>query len=568
MKQKLKIFFDNFGLLAEAPNNIPKLRELILQLAVQGKLVPQNPNDEPASVLLEKIKAEKGRLITEKKIKKHKPFPPIASDYMPYKLPKNWKWQRLRQISYDLGQKVPDRVFSYIDVAAINKEDGSISDNIQVLDPDQAPSRARKIVDVGTVIYATVRPYLLNIAIVDRKFDPEPIVSTAFFVLKPFDGISEYYLRYYLRSHTFIHYVNDAMKGMAYPAVNDREMSIAPVPIPPLAEQKRIVAKVDDLMTLCDELESQKQQRQETRRQFNNAALAKLTAAAKPAEFKRHWQRIRDHFNLLYDTPETVTQLRQTILQLAVQGKLVPQNPNDEPASVLLEKIKAEKDRLIVEKKIKNPKPLPPIDPAEIPYELSSGWEWVRLGDVLLKLTDGTHHSPPNYSTGDYMYVTAKNIKNDGIDLTDITYVTKEVHTEIYDRCNPEYGNILYIKDGATTGILTINELREPFSMLSSVALLKQPKEIYNRYMLYALRAPYFYNIMRNDMSGVAITRVTLTKMGAALFPLPPLAEQKRIVAKVDILMILCDELESKLKQSQSDSEKLMSSIVHHLLVA
>jgi len=246
----------------------------------------------------------------------------------------------------------------------------------------------------------------------------------------------------------------------------------------------------------------------------------------------------------------------------------VVQDEGDEPAAVLLEEIKNEKKQLVKDKKIRKVKPLPPIKENEISYKLPDKWEWVRLGDALLKITDGTHHSPPNGLKGEFKYITAKNIKSEGINLSNITYVSAKVHEEIYNRCDPEPGNILYIKDGATTGIVTINDLNEQFSMLSSVALLKNPSKIYNRYLLYVLKSPYFYSLMRDDMSGVAITRVTLTKLNRALIPLAPLEEQKRIVAKVDQLMALCDELEARLVQAQTDGGKLMEAVVHHVLAA
>ncbi|NPE31330.1 restriction endonuclease subunit S [Methanococcoides sp. SA1] len=261
-----------------------------------------------------------------------------------------------------------------------------------------------------------------------------------------------------------------------------------------------------------------------------------------------------------------VEELRQTILQLAVQGKLVEQNPDDETAEVLLENIQVEKERLVKEGKIKKSRPLSLIEENEIPYNIPNEWKWVRLGTSMIKITDGTHHSPTNIPTGDFKYISAKNIKNEGINLSNITFVTSEVHNEIYSRCNPEFGDILYIKDGATTGIVTINNLEEPFSMLSSVALLKLPSQIDNRYLLYLLRSPYFYSMMREDMTGVAITRVTLTKINNAIIPLPPLEEQKRIVAKVDQLMALCDQLDEKIRQTQSDSNILMEAAVNDIL--
>lgn len=234
-----------------------KLRQSILQYAVEGKLVPQDSNDEPASILLEKIKVEKEQLVKEGKIKKEKHLPVITENEIPYILPQNWKWVRLKDICYNLGQKTPNSNFTYIDVTAINKDKGIISDDYQILTADKAPSRARKLVKVGTVIYSTVRPYLLNIAIVDKKFTPEPIVSTAFAIMHPYSQIYNKYLYFYLRSKPFIDYVSSKMIGMAYPAINDAQLFMGIMPLPPLEEQKRIVAKVDELMKLCNELEKQ-----------------------------------------------------------------------------------------------------------------------------------------------------------------------------------------------------------------------------------------------------------------------------------------------------------------------
>jgi type I restriction enzyme S subunit len=175
-------------------------------------------------------------------------------------------------------------------------------------------------------------------------------------------------------------------------------------------------------------------------------------------------------------------------------------------------------------------------------------------------LTDGTHHSPPNSNFGEFPYVTAKNIKNHGIEISNLTYVTKELHNEIFSRCNPEHGDLLYIKDGATTGIVAINQLREEFSMLSSVALLKLTGAIDNRYLLWTLRSPFFYNQIRAAMKGAAITRVNLTELAQTWIPLPPLAEQKRIVAKVDELMGLCDELEAQQQERELRKSVLVRS--------
>jgi type I restriction enzyme S subunit len=251
-----------------------------------------------------------------------------------------------------------------------------------------------------------------------------------------------------------------------------------------------------------------------------------------------------EKFDQFADAPDAVAKMRELVLDLAIQGRLVSQNAEEETAHSLLGRVASTaKTRGRVSSESVEPNAAFPIP---------STWAWVRLPRVLTKLTDGTHHSPPNGPSGDFMYVTAKNIKTDGVLLHGITYVSKKVHDEIYSRCDPSFGDVLYIKDGATTGIATINQVKEPFSMLSSVALLKPSEAIFNRYLLWAMRSPFFYAETRGAMKGAAITRVTLSVMAASLLPLPPLAEQKRIVAKVDELMALCDRLEAQQQERQT----------------
>lgn len=275
---------------------------------------------------------------------------------------------------------------------------------------------------------------------------------------------------------------------------------------------------------------------------------------------------INSDFN---DQSSLLSQLRQSILQEAIEGKLTAdwrkENPvrkgdPDYDAEALLEKIKTEKEKLIIEGKIKKQKPLAPIKANEVPFELPEGWVWTRLGEICSKITDGTHHSPINTEKGEYKYVTAKNIKYEGIDLSNISYVSRAVHNEIYSRCNVEYGDVLYIKDGATTGIVTINNLKDQFSMLSSVALLKPL--ILNFYLALSMRSPYFFEETRAQMYGVAITRVTLEKIINALIPLPSCAEQKAIIDRVHKLLSIVDELDKQVDERKEQAEELMQAVL------
>lgn len=268
-------------------------------------------------------------------------------------------------------------------------------------------------------------------------------------------------------------------------------------------------------------------------------------------------ERLLAEFDRLSEAPDAVGRLRHWVLNLAVRGQLVEQDPNDQPAAMLFAEIQQQRARAGVPgTKGKAATTMSEAHPSH-PFSLPANWIWTQLGDVLLKLTDGTHHSPPNLPSGDFLYVSAKNIKQHGVSLHSVSYVTAAEHRDIFARCNPTKGDVLYVKDGATTGVVTINDLDEPFSMLSSVALLKVPKGIYNRLLVAFLRSPFFYDQMRGFMKGAALPRVTLKRMAPAVLPLPPLAEQHRIVAKVDQLMSVCDQLEAAQAERERRRDRL-----------
>ena len=232
------------------------MKKSILQQAVQGKLVEQRPEEGTAQELYWQIQAEKQRLIQEKKIKKEKPLPEITVDEKPFEIPESWMWVRLRDIVFNRGQTTPKSRFSYIDIGSIDNKRQVLSCEENLIEADQAPSRARKIVEKGDILYSTVRPYLHNMCIVDRSFSHKPIASTGFAVLTCHEGLFNRYLFYYLMAPSFDGYANsnENAKGVAYPAINDDRLYRAVVPLPPLAEQKRIVARIEELLPLCERL--------------------------------------------------------------------------------------------------------------------------------------------------------------------------------------------------------------------------------------------------------------------------------------------------------------------------
>ncbi|MBC8263151.1 MAG: restriction endonuclease subunit S [Anaerolineales bacterium] len=551
------LLFDQFDTLLTTPDDVAHLEAAILQLAVRGKVVRQDPDDEPATELLKRIRAEKEQLVHEGEIRKTKRLPLIKDAEIPYELPASWMWVRLPEIYRNWGQKKPDEDFTYIDVSAIDKERGVIGDDLQVITLEDAPSRARKIVKRGTVIYSTVRPYLLNIAIVDKDFTPPPIVSTAFAVMYPLGGVANKYLYYYLRSQPFIDFVESQMTGMAYPAISDSKLRLGLFPLPPLAEQKRIVAKVDDLLAQTRALAAQLEQADAALVPTAQAAFHSLLDAQDTTTQHEAWQRIADHFETLTSDPRTIAALKQTVLQLAVQGKLVPQDPNDEPASVLIERTTAEKEWLIQEGKTRKAKPLPSIKADEVPYALPASWVWVRLGEVT---NYGSSDKANGNDLSDNIWV---------LDLQDIEKGTSRLLEKVRFSERPFKsaknvfceGDVLYGKLRPYLDKVLVAD--EDGVCSSEIIPIRGYMGIDPYYLRFALKRPDFIAYVNSKTYGVKMPRLGTTDARMALIPLPPLAEQKRIVAKIEALLALCDALAAEVAAAEEVRARLLQAILN-----
>lgn len=252
--------------------------------------------------------------------------------------------------------------------------------------------------------------------------------------------------------------------------------------------------------------------------------------------------------------------LRQSILQQAVEGKLCEQDPNNEPASVLLEKIKAEKERLIAEKKIKKQKPLPPISEEEKTFDLPKGWEWCRLGELVTSVTDGPHYSPEYHDKG-IPFISGRNITLKGIDFSTAKFISPQLHEELSKRCRPETGDILYTK-GGETGKAVVNDIDFEFNVWVHVAVLKPSTFVYNKYLALALNSPHCYALSQKYTHGTGNRDLGLTRMIKITVPLPPANEQQRIVQRVTKLMGQCNLLERELSISKKYASQLMESVL------
>ena len=513
-----------------------QLKNSILLMAVQGKLVPQDPNDEPASVLLERIHAEKEQLIKEKKIKREKnpsvifkgadntPYEKIGDEVrslageVPFEIPDSWEWARLGSVVYNRGQTSPSTEFCYIDIGSIDNKNQKLNPTDTTIAPDKAPSRARKLVDMGDILYSTVRPYLHNMCIIDREFPHIPIASTGFAVLTCHANLLNKYLFYYLMSPDFDAYANntDNAKGVAYPAINDDRLYKALIPIPPVAEQHRIVSAIDSVnMPLCEY-----GSKEETLHILNTSF------------------------------PEN---LKKSILQEAVQGKLVPQDPSDEPAEALLERIRVEKQRLIKEGKVKKDKRESVIfrrdnshyekrGPDEVciddalPFEIPENWTWARLSSACVSIADGDHQPPPQVQDG-IPFLVISNVSDGRVDFSDTRYVPKEYFDSLAEIRIPQCGDLLFTVTGSY-GIVIPVQTERKFCFQRHIALIKFSC-LSPDFMKLWLSSPLVYEQCRRAATGTAQKTVGLASLKGLLIPIPPLNEQKRIVQKLNTLLAL-----------------------------
>ncbi|MBC8414748.1 restriction endonuclease subunit S [bacterium] len=561
------LFFEHFNTLMDAPDSIGQMRKLILQLAVQGMLVPQDPNDEPASELLKRIKVEKERLVKEKKIKKEKALPAITDNEIPYDLPKGWEWVRLGSISQINPRNYADDDLdvSFIPMTLI--DDGfSNSHKSEEKKWSEIKSGFTHFQE-NDVVVAKITPCFQNrkSAIMKNLVNGYGAGTTELYVFRPFGKtILPEYLLLLFKSENFINGGVSTFTGTAgQQRVKKDFMHSVVLGVPSNEEQKRIVTKVDQLMKICDELEVKQNKASKNRIALNDTALNRLMSADDEKDFSTQWTFVRNNFDTLYTVPENVTKLRQTILQLAVQGKLVPQDPNDEPASELLKRVKVEKEKLIKEKKIKKEKSLPHISGDEMPYMLPKGWEWVRLGQLGEVCGGGTPSKKVSeYWNGSIPWVSPKDMKFDILIHSEMTISNKAINNSSVRMIVP--GSILIV---ARSGILKhtlpvcINSME--CTVNQDIKVLMPHLKSINTYIQVMLKG--FENLILDTLvkDGMTVQSLLYSEFFTYPFPFPPLSEQKRIVAKVDQLMQICDDLESRLKQSQKDSEKLLQAVLH-----
>ncbi|HCG5281394.1 restriction endonuclease subunit S [Vibrio fluvialis] len=540
---------------------VKKLRELILELAVRGKLVPQDPNDEPASVLLKRIAQEKAQLVKEKKLKKPKKLPNISDEEKPFDLPNGWSWIRLNEYGEWGSGSTPKRSNSeYYDGGIPWFKSGElkadyISESEETITELALSETSVRYNNVGDVLVAMYGATIGKTAILSVRATTNQAVCAC----TPFTGLSNTYLLTLLKAYKARLIGMGA--GGAQPNISREKIINTVIALPSNAEQHRIVAKVDELMALCDQLEQQTEASIEAHQVLVTTLLDTLTNSADADELMQNWARISEHFDTLFTTEESIDQLKQTILQLAVMGKLVPQDPTDEPAAELLKRIAEEKAQLVKDKKIKKQKALPPISEDEKPFELPSSWEWCRLGQIGYDLGGGTpSKSNSKYWDGEIPWVSPKDMKVDFIESA-IDTVTEKAIKETTIKLIPKNSLLMVVR-----GMILAHSF--PVALTNKDVVINQDMKalvfsnIDPHYLLTVMKATKTTFTDLVDRSSHGTCKLISDKLWNVTLAIPPLNEQKKINIMLEQIMDICEQLKQGIRKKYQSQLHLTDTIV------
>jgi len=564
----INFILENFDTIFKNKTSLETLDKVILDLAIKGKLVEQNQDDEPASELIKRIKAEKQRLIDEKIIKKEKSLPPIEEEEIPFDIPNNWEWVRLKDISYLNPRNTAEDnlITSFVPMKLIfdGYENNHLTEDKLWKDIKSGFTHFKDD-DIGI---AKITPCFENRKSVIFKNLKNGLGAgtTELYIIRVFgkDILNSYLLNIF-KSERFITEGIKTYTGTAgQQRVKKEFVENFLIPLPPIEEQKRIVSKVEKLQSIIKDLKEIYIKNQSNRENLKKSLLSEIESQSSDKDLLKNLETVFTNFDKIIKTKEDIKDIRNLILSLAIKGKLVEQNQDDEKASELIKRIKSEKQRLIDEKVIKKEKPLPPIEDKEIPFDIPNNWEWVRFVDLCSVLTCG-YASTPKYEKTGKAFISAKNVKPYKFLLDDYKFISEELYSKLTANTKPEKGDILLTRVGAGIGEATIIDVDLDFAIYVSLTLIKLIKnKVVAKYILLYINSPFFRELMIESTFGKNTSQGNLNvkKLRELPIPLPPIEEQKRIVSKVESLMKICDLLEEKITLNEKISDKLLESIL------
>jgi len=550
-----------FDVAFEAPGGIARLRQLILSLAMQGKLVAQDPKGPPASELLKQIAAEKAALMNAGKVRAPKPLAPIADAEKPYAIPASWEWVRFGDIAQHNSGKTLDggrnagQFRDYITTSNLYWGRFQLENvrQMRIRDDELERCTAKKgdllICEGGEAGRAAV-----------WNSEHEVCFQNHVHRARFYSGIDPVFAYRLFEKLNGSGEIEQYRKGVGISNMSSRALASIAFPLPPLEEQKCIVARVDELMARCDELESRRIEREDKRREARTTAVRQWLAGNDAAVALLH-----AHFAELFAGRHDVAELRKAILQLAVMGKLVVQDMNSASATELLKEIEAEKLALVEAGKIKSPKPLSPIVDTEKPYAIPASWEWARLGSLATYgPNNGFSPKPVDYETkvktlslsattsGKFNPRFFKFVEVDVADDSDLWLRDGDI---LVQRGNTlEYVGVPAVYRGES------NQFIYPDLMMR----IRLSTALDVGYVHAAMSSDECRNFLRQRASGTSGTmpKISQETLRCLPIPVPPLEEQKRIVARIDRLMQLCDTLEQNIDCAQTKQVELLDAVM------
>lgn len=483
-----------------------ELKASILQLAIQGKLVPQIESEGNAEDLYKEIQKEKQKLIAEKKIKKEKPLDPIKEEEIPFDIPDSWKYVRVGEIGSWASGATPSRTNQRYYGGNIpwlktgDLTDGDITYIPEFITDLALEQTSVRLNPIGSVLMAMYGATIGKLGILKI----EATTNQACCACIPYNGVFNKYVFYYLMAMRK-NYIGMA-EGGAQPNISKEKIVNSVIPLPPLEEQKRIVAKIEELLPLVERYGKAYTRLEEFNKKF-------------PGDMKK------------------------SVLQMAIQGKLVEQRPEEGTAEELYELIQTEKAKLIKEGKIKKEKSLEPIKEEEIPFDIPRNWKWCRLSELCKQISDGTHKTP-SYLPNGVPFLSVKDISSGVMKFDDVRYISTEEHLSLIQRCKPEKGDVLMCRIGTLGKAIKII-IEKEFSIFVSLGLIKPLNSSLSDYLVMTINSGYGDMwIQENKVGGGTHTnKINLDDLRNMPIPLPPLEEQKRIVAKLEEVLPLCDAL-------------------------
>jgi type I restriction enzyme S subunit len=546
--------------IADMPDAVARLRRLILDLAVRGKLVLRDPNDEPASDLLKRIAKEKARLANAGEIRTPKPIP--APSTPPFPIPTNWRWSQIAEIGVlSPRNEAPDATdASFVPMPMIAAEYGVSNDH--ETRPWGEIKKGYTHFAEGDVGLAKITPCFENRKSTVFRNLTGGIGSgtTELHIVRPL-FVDPNYILIFFKSPHFIETGIPTMTGTAgQKRLPTEYFAHSPLPLPPIGEQHRILAKVDELMALCDRLEAARAGREAARDRLTAASLARLNTPD-PETFKNDARFVLNALRALTTRPDQVKQLRQTILNLAVRGKLVPQDPKDEPATELLARFAVSKAETMKGRDWTQGL----SDVSDHSFQLPEGWAWTRVADTCNRVTVGYVGPMKNqYVGGGIPFLRSQNVRANRFRADGLIYISPRFHQTIIKSALAP-GDVVVVRSGNVgTACVIPSSISE--ANCSDLVVVKRPECVLPTYLCFYLNSLAASHVEAGSV-GVALTHFNTKSVATMPLPLPPVAEQHRIIAKVDALIELCDRLEASLTTVDNSRHRLLDALLHEALV-